>query len=414
MTVSDPLASFAEAHGLAYAEGGVLPAAGGLLGRDSLRVIATAKGILPGRAEGTIAHVSYEYRSNDTTKTMKVTTAVVAVAESIGFAPYLADSAARTHGVHAGVAVKRVEVAQDVKVWADEGIDESWMRELFSPALCDWLARSPAGFGWELSNGTLCAQATGHLTSERELVRLCEDASYLAGAVREESLEEVDSGSAARSAAKTKPDPAAKLRTRLLALADLDEPPANVAEARPVYREIVSRHPTTYAYALFMTLVWTLVINVIGGGIFGLLLSLPNKLVSVAVFELIVLTTVGYFTIRHEINDRSDKLAKEAFWRGFAESRGLIEIDARTFAATHAKAGLPGAPLRVLAGTLGGIEGALMLTGEGLKRGDAIALVRGPIGPTATADFSVSAPGASAAALDSYIERLAAELRESS
>jgi hypothetical protein len=53
-----------------------------------------------------------------------------------------------------------------------------------------------------------------------------------------------------------------------------------------------------------------------------------------------------------------------------------------------------------------------MITGDGLKRGDSIALVAGPDGPIATADFDVSAPGASAEALDSYAQRLAAELKQ--
>ena len=52
-----------------------------------------------------------------------------------------------------------------------------------------------------------------------------------------------------------------------------------------------------------------------------------------------------------------------------------------------------------------------MITGDGFRRGDVIAIVAGETGPVASADFEVSAPGASAKALDSYVERLAAELR---
>ena len=48
-----------------------------------------------------------------------------------------------------------------------------------------------------------------------------------------------------------------------------------------------------------------------------------------------------------------------------------------------------------------------MVTGDGFKRGDSIALVAGPTGPVASADFDVSAPGASAKALDAYAARLA-------
>ena len=64
-----------------------------------------------------------------------------------------------------------------------------------------------------------------------------------------------------------------------------------------------------------------------------------------------------------------------------------------------------------MSGGLGGVDGSLMVTGDGLKRGDSIALVAGPAGPVSSAGLEVSAPGASAKALDAYVERLAAELR---
>ncbi len=58
----------------------------------------------------------------------------------------------------------------------------------------------------------------------------------------------------------------------------------------------------------------------------------------------------------------------------------------------------------------GGAPGALMLTGDGRKRGDQIALVRGPRGPVATAELNVSAPGISAAALDEATATLLLDL----
>ncbi len=405
------LAEFAEAHGLTFAKGGDLPREGGLLSRDSLQVLGTARGRLPGGADGTLAFLTYEYRSNDTTHTKRLTAAVVEVPESIGFAPYLAYDPMRLNLVGARVAAKHVEIIEGVKIWADEGIDPAWLRELFSPALSDWLARSPDGFSWELKNGVLAASLDGHRDRDPDLVRVCEDAGHLANAFRQESLEEVSAGSAARSAAKAKPNPETILIERLLPLVEFERPPANVIEARPAFRELVVRHPSTWFVGLFMTLVWSLLVNLIGGGIFGLLLNLPSPLIAVAVFEMLVFSIVGYLTIRREINSRSEKLAREAFWREYAKGRGLVSIDPRTFAATHAKAELPGSPLRVLAGTFDGVDDALMVTGDGLKRGDAIAIVRGPNGPVASADFNVSAPGASVAALDSYVERLAGELR---
>jgi hypothetical protein len=122
---------------------------------------------------------------------------------------------------------------------------------------------------------------------------------------------------------------------------------------------------------------------------------------------------VGWFTFRHQVRSRTAMLSTEAFWAEYARSHGLRNEDPLRFAATHAKADLPGTPVRVLSGRLGSVEGALMITGDGFKRGDAIALVAGDTGPVASADFEVSAPGISAGALDSYAAKLAAELSPS-
>ena len=47
------------------------------------------------------------------------------------------------------------------------------------------------------------------------------------------------------------------------------------------------------------------------------------------------------------------------------------------------KASLPGTPKRVMTGVFAGVPGSLMVTGDGLKRGDSIALVGGETGPIA-------------------------------
>jgi hypothetical protein len=332
------------------------------------------------------------------------------VPESIGFAPYLADASAALRGT-ALPDTKRVKLDGADPVQAADGIDDGWLAELFSPALTAWLARSPDDFEWELSSGVLTVSRDEYTEKETELTRLCEDAAHLAGALREESLEEVDAGEATRTAAKAKRDPQELLISTMLPLVEFKTPPADVAAARPRFRELIVRHPSTYLISIWMTLVWTLVINVVGGGIFGLLLNLPNPGRAVLIFEICVLAIVGFLTFRHEINDRSQRLSLEAFWHEYARARGLRAEDPATFAATHAKAGLPGSPSRVLSGRYGDVDGSLMVTGDGFKRGDCISLVAGPAGPIATADFDVSAPGASVKALDTYAARLAGELR---
>ena len=155
-------------------------------------------------------------------------------------------------------------------------------------------------------------------------------------------------------------------------------------------------------------------VNIIGGGIYGLLLNLGNPGRAVIVYQLILLAIIGPLVLRSQINGTSQKLAAQGFWNEYARSHHLTLEDPTTFAATHAKANLPGAPKRVMTGILGGAERSLMLTGDGDKRGDLIALVAGENGPTASAPFDVSAPGPSTAALDSYVERLAGELGKQS
>jgi hypothetical protein len=396
------LDDFASVHGLTAAGNPRLPPEGELLGRDNLVVHAAVHGQLPGDQPGSLAHLSYTYSSNDTTQTAERTAVVLRVPESIGFAPYLGS------GMVLGTKSFKLEGGGSIR--AAEGVDDAWLRELFSPALSDWLVRSPDDFEWELSNGVLCVSRNGYLTKDDDLVRLCSDAAHLATTIREESLEEVDSGQAKRSAAKAKEDATKKLIMSLLPLVKFEEPPKDVAEARPRFHSLVLRHPSTYFIAVFMTIAITLGVNIIGGGIFGLLLNLSNPGRAVLIFEIIVISIVGYFTFRHQVRSATDALSKEAFWAEYARSHGLRAEDPLGFAATHAKAELPGTPVRVMSGRFGSIEGALMTTGEGFKRGDSIALVAGENGPVASADFEVSAPGVSAAALDSYAARLAAEL----
>jgi hypothetical protein len=152
-------------------------------------------------------------------------------------------------------------------------------------------------------------------------------------------------------------------------------------------------------------------VNIIGGGIYGLLLNFSNPGLAVLIYQVILFVIIGFFVLRSQINGTSQQLAAEGFWQQYAKQRGLRFEDPATFAATHAKAELPGNPVRVMTGTFDGIPGSLLVTGEGSKRGDSIVLVAGESGPTATAEFDVSAPGPSAKALDQYAADLVLDLK---
>ncbi len=402
----NPLAEFAAAHGLEYADGVELPATGRLLSEDDLRQNGAATGDLAPGEPGTLCWVTYTYRFNDTTHTVKRTAAVLRVPESIGFAPYLGAA-----GLVA-LDIKAVELDGGGKVMAAKGVNDGWLAELFSPAFAAWLGRNPDDFQWELSDGVLCVSREDHVTKEFELAALCNDAAHIATTIRDECLEEVETGEAKRTAAKAKePTGRDKVVSAVLAKTTFDHPPADVEATRAQFREAVVRIPGTYISAFLRTLLWMVAVNIIGGGIYGLLLNLPNPGMAVLIYQGILFVVIGYFVLRSQINGTAKQLAAEGFWQQYAKARGLTFEDPGSFAATHAKAELPGNPVRVMTGTFDGIPGSLLVTGDGLKRGDSIALVAGESGPTATADFDVSAPGPSAAALDQYAADLALDLK---
>jgi hypothetical protein len=403
------LEAYAKAHGLSYAKRIGLPKSGGLLEEDDLAVQGAAAGLLSGQERGALCYLHYTYRSDDTTHEVNRTAAVVRVPESMGFVPYLGAGAQTLDR-----SLKAFKLDGGGTVRVSEGANDSWLTELFSPAFTEFLSRSPDDQEWELCDGVLCVSREGHIRDETQLAGLCDDAAKIAARVREECLEEVDLGEAKRTAAKTTSDRrfGARLVDLLLSKTTFGHPPADVTEARPQFRQQLVRHPSTYVISLWITVLIMLGVNIIGGGIYGLLLNLGNPGQAVLVYQGILFVIIYPLVLRSQINGISSELARQGFWNEYVRTHHLTEEDPTTFAATHAKANLPGAPKRVLTGDLGGVQGSLMLTGDGDKRGDVIALVAGESGPTASAPFDVSAPGISTKALDSYIERLAGELRK--
>src|SRR5204863_9055021 len=115
---------------------------------------------------------------------------------------------------------------------------------------------------------------------------LCADAAHIASTIREECLEEVDTGEAKRTAAKAKePSGRDAFVSAVLAKTTFDHPPADVEASRAQFREVVTGHPGTYLTALGKTLLFMVVVNVIGGGLYGLLLNLPNPGQAVLIYQ---------------------------------------------------------------------------------------------------------------------------------
>jgi hypothetical protein len=404
------LEEYAKAHGLEYAKRIDLPKSGGLLEEDDLSVQGAAAGLISGKERGALCYLHYTYRSDDHTHEVDKTAAVVRVPESIGFLPYLASGG----NLIVGRDTKTRELDGGVSVRVSAGANDAWLTELFSPAFSEWLSRNPDGFGWELCDGVLCASRDGHIADATQLQSLCDDTEHIAATIREQCLQEVDTGEARRTAAKTTSNRkiGAKLSDAILARTTFDNPPADIQSAQPQFRHILVRHPTIYFNSLWITLLIMIGVNIIAGGLYGLLLNLGNPGQAVIIYQVILFVIIFPLVLRSQINGISSDLATNGFWSEYIRTRHLTEEDPSSFAATHAKANLPGAPIKVLTGDLAGVQGSLMITGDGSERGDVIALVAGEAGPTASAPFDVSAPGISTTALDSYTKRLADEIHK--
>lgn len=421
-TSADSLQKFAEDRNLAYAARVDLPQQGSTLSHSDGKVEGAATGQLPGGIEGNLVYFTYTYTWTDSddhthTETRRFTVAVTQVPESIGFLPYMGFSGSGSHlSPTAGSAeMTKIDLGKDrgfkgASAYAYKGTSQSWLTQLLSPALLDWLARSEDDWGFELADGVLCAGRSGYLTDAGTLATICEDAAHIAGAIREESVEEAENGDAQLDAAKD-PDAADPQMEKALARMKI-ETPAYLTAALPAYRSYVRRAGDTFFSALKGAALLTLLLNIPGAAI-PIVTIVQGAYVALAVIEGAILAIIFFFMFRSKVKGDSRKYAEEAFYRGYAESRHLKLEEPLHFAASHAEAKLPFKPDRVMSGPLpGGGEGALVLCGDGSKRSDRIAVVLGPKGPVAEAGLESESPGLSAKDLDTFFEQLAGEARE--
>jgi hypothetical protein len=420
---ADAIEAFAKAHGLTFAARGSLPKQGATLERDTGVVGGAASGKLPGGIEGTLAHYTYTYTTTDSdnhteTHHRYYTVVVTTIPESIGFVPSLGfrGSGSSLAGLGSGLTdMRQLELGddqqlKDARAYVYKGTSENWITQLFSPALIDWLARSPDDFGFELSNGVFCAAYEEYKTTAEALETLCNDAAHVAGAIREESLEETATGGADADAAK---DPNANDPKMEAALAAVQTgSPASLGAATGSFASHLRSSPSTFFWALWKAVLITLVLNVPGAAIPILLIVAGNYAVLAAIEGALVLILL-FFIYRKRVRVNSAKYANEAFFRAYAKDRELTLEEPLHFSATHAEAKLPFKPDRVFTGMLtGGVNGSLVLIGDGSKRSDRIAVVGGPKGPVAESELEAEPQGLSAKDLDTYLEQLSGEVKE--
>lgn len=422
MAARTPLEKFAEAHELAHSETVSLPEQGSLLTSGG-RVEGAVKGQLPGGVEGALAHYTYTYTTTDSdnhteTHHRYFTIVVTEIPESIGFMPSLgfvgAESEMSGFGGSVGEAVK-VDLGDDKglkgsRCYRYKGSSENWTMQLLSPALVDWLARSEADFGFELANGVLCTSRRSYLEDPAAMQTLCEEAAHVTGAIRTESEEESNTGGAESQAAK---DPNASDPRVERALAEVElEPPATAIAAEAEFRRHLYASPRTLGRALRWAILIALALNVPAAAL-PIIMVANGAYLSLAIFEAVLVLVIFFFVFRSQVRGTAKKCAAEAFYRGYAASRGMALEEPLHFSATHAEAKLPFKPDRVLSGALpGGGEGCLCVLGDGGKRADRVAVVAGPAGPVAESELEAEPQGLSAKDLDTYLDQLAGEARE--
>jgi hypothetical protein len=199
-------AAFAEQRGLQWSHQGAVPPATPLLRRgDTRRADEAFSGKLPGDLDGELALYTYEERSaaGQGTETKELHHFTVVLADLPGLGPRLpALFVQRRSGFRfldgaedVFRSTERIELESEVldrkcEIFADPRCDANWLRQLFSPTFVDFLAeQSPAGFAFEVENGTLCVNVNRHRGSAKELDEISTAAAAVARRIHEEAAE---------------------------------------------------------------------------------------------------------------------------------------------------------------------------------------------------------------------------------
>ena len=198
---------YAQRHGLQLGGRAPLPASTPLLCKgDDRYAERTLAGPLADGVEGVLALYTYEDETTDSegnrqTNYYRYTLGLVAVPECAQAIPELycqrkfgLRSLERFEDVFRG-SKQRVKLESEVldekyEIFATEGQDANWLRQLFSPTFIVWLTdTAPKKFAFELVDGTLCCYVSGHRKKAEELEEIGAATAAVAQRLREESLE---------------------------------------------------------------------------------------------------------------------------------------------------------------------------------------------------------------------------------
>ena len=200
-------AAYAQGHGLTLGGKGPLPRATPLLCKgDDRYAERTLSGQLSPDCGGTLALYTYEEETTDSegnrqTSYYHYTLGLVEVPECTARVPEL--YCQRKSGPRAlekfedvfrtkKARVKLESEALDGKyeIFARQGQDANWLRQLFAPTFIVWLTESaPKKFAFELVDGALCCYVHGHEETAEELDEIAAATGAVAKRLRDEALE---------------------------------------------------------------------------------------------------------------------------------------------------------------------------------------------------------------------------------
>ena len=162
-------------------------------------------GTLPGGVVGSLAHYTFEDKSqdsngNESTTYYHFTIAVTQLPETAPFLSELAmqrrfgfrflDSTEDVFRSRQRVEVESELADQKFEIFTGKNDEMNRARQVFTPTFIVWLGEEAhEGLAFELSAGALVVNAKGHLKTAPELDAFCEGAAVIARRVHEEAAE---------------------------------------------------------------------------------------------------------------------------------------------------------------------------------------------------------------------------------
>ncbi len=343
-----------------------------ITGSDGSNTVIKKGPLTPG-LEGTLC----EHIFDDGGARQKATIVLTSVPETVAYVPALVcrDRASLGGAEPAQLPAERWQ-AVDLESVAFNGRyhlltlagqDQGWVRELFSPELISWLTvKAPIGLSFELNEGNLVVAVPGPTADPAGVDALVVAAAELRARISREALEEESDPDIFDESAEI----AAVLET--IKVVDWKSPPESVSEAKGRY----ARSTRWKSGVLITAAFWGTVMFGVTLVVFALVLDIFFSF-AVAVFIALIpavfagigTAAIGQWVASHRYRwgDVSvERVALEAWARGYAKSRKLALVDRWQWHSDHRAMPLPGFADHVLAGPIPGtnVEGWFAMLGD--------------------------------------------------